>query len=426
MISPELVLHIFKAASISRWNDFPRICNLVELDKQAHKAIIAYFLAKSEKDIDMRFLLDAIVVEFISRVIVTDIRPDVLNEIKKTKQKELDEWIQKQFSVINKNEDFLKIFNDYYNDKTHEKEKFILKAAGYLSTRYEFSFIYPNVSNYEEIKSKLDEELEDYLDILAVQKISLNQKLAKVIDLSGRLRFQKRWAQTPRIPETSVLGHMLVVAVLSYFYCLNIKACNTRFINNFFCALFHDLPESLTRDIITPVKYGIDGLSEIISDYELKLIDEKILPYVPNNIRSEFAYLLGIYNEDGKIKKNEFLNKIYFENNVRVIDYVGDYNEDKYNTIDGKMLKACDKTAAFLEAIISIYYGVKSKDLISGYKKIISDFKEKSMIENASFNDNFKYETNNSNKNGVNFYEMLKEFEDFFMNPSQDTCGTHS
>lgn len=407
MISPELVLHIFKAASISRWNDFPRICNLVELDKQAHKAIIAYFLAKSEKDIDMRFLLDAIVVEFISRVIVTDIRPDVLNEIKKTKQKELDEWIQKQFSLINKNDDFLKIFNNYYNDKTHEKEKFILKAAGYLSTRYEFSFIYPNVSNYEEIKAKLDEELEDYLEILAVQKISLNQKLAKVIDLSGRLRFQKRWAQTPRIPETSVLGHMLVVAVLSYFYCLNIKACDTRFINNFFCALFHDLPESLTRDIITPVKYGIDGLSEIISDYELKLIDEKILPYVPNNIRSEFAYLLGIYHEDGKIKKDEFKNRIN-KDFVKLIQNPNDYNEDCFNTIDGKMLKACDKTGAFLEAIISNYYGVKSKDLMNGSLKILNDFKENPKIGE------------------VNFYEMLKEFEEFFTNPSQETCGTHS
>lgn len=52
----------------------------------------------------------------------------------------------------------------------------------------------------------------------------MNKKLARIVDLGGRLRFQKRWAQTPRIPETAVLGHMLVVALLGYFYSLKVKA----------------------------------------------------------------------------------------------------------------------------------------------------------------------------------------------------------
>ncbi|MBZ7987984.1 HD family hydrolase [Campylobacter canadensis] len=408
MISAELVLHIFKAASISRWNDFARISNLVELDKQAHKAVIAYFLAKSEKNIDMRFLLDAIVVEFISRVIVTDIRPDVLNEIKKTKQKELNHWIIKQFENMKTSKEFSDIFKNYYLDTSHEREKFILKAAGFLSTKYEFNFIYPNVSNYEEIKNKLDEELEDYLEILAVQKIALNQKLAKVIDLSGRLRFQKRWAQTPRIPETSVLGHMLVVAILSYFYCLKIKACDERIINNFFCALFHDLPESLTRDIITPVKYGVQGLDEILSDYEVKLIDEKILPNVPYALQKEFSYLLGLYNDENKIKKNEFTNRILVDNEIKINIDLDKYNENKYMAIDGKVLKACDKTAAFLEALISIYYGVKSKDLLDGINKIKDSFLQNQVIGN------------------INFYDLICGFENYFLDPSQDTCGTQS
>ncbi len=55
-------------------------------------------------------------------------------------------------------------------------------------------------------KKSVDEEIEDYYELIGVRKIALNKKLAKIVDLSGRLRFQKRWAQTPRIPETSVLG----------------------------------------------------------------------------------------------------------------------------------------------------------------------------------------------------------------------------
>lgn len=70
------------------------------------------------------------------------------------------------------------------------------------------------------MKEAVDEEIEDYYELIGVRKMAMNKKISKIIDLSGRLRFQKRWAQTPRIPETSVLGHMLIVAILGYFYSL--------------------------------------------------------------------------------------------------------------------------------------------------------------------------------------------------------------
>ncbi len=43
---------------------------------------------------------------------------------------------------------------------------------------------------------------------------------------------------------------------------LAIKDCKITFL----FSLFHDLPEALTRDIITPVKYSVDDLSEIIAE----------------------------------------------------------------------------------------------------------------------------------------------------------------
>ncbi|MDR1614624.1 MAG: hydrolase, partial [Campylobacteraceae bacterium] len=43
MISAELIDKFFCAASIERWNDYPRMVELTELDKQAHKFIIAFF-----------------------------------------------------------------------------------------------------------------------------------------------------------------------------------------------------------------------------------------------------------------------------------------------------------------------------------------------------------------------------------------------
>ncbi len=356
MISAKLIEHIFKAASISRWNDYPKMTNLVELDKQAHKFIIAYFIAKQEQNADMNYIIEAGIFEFLSRVVVTDIRPDVFHHIQKTKKEQINSWVLSNLETLISDiegGEFLERFKNHYkNDKTHEKERLILKAASYLATRWEFSIVYQTsqfLSDIDELKAKVEEEMEDYYELIGVRKIAMNQKLARLVDLSGRLRFQKRWAQTPRIPETAVLGHMLVVAILSYFYSLKAKACKKRLENNFFCALFHDLPESLTRDIISPVKY-----------------------------------------------KDEFENRTYERKIICHEGTMENVNEDKFNPIDGKALKYCDKLSAYIEAGISISYGVKSKELTDGFNNMYKFFSEKPKID------------------GVDFLEICDDFNEHF------------
>ena len=374
MINPRIIDKIFSSASIQRWNDYPRMMELVELDKQAHKFIIAYFLAKLEKDVNYTHLIEAGIFEFLRRVEVTDIRPDVFRVILKQKGEELNRWVVGKLGESIKdidNGNFLKKFEDYLcNDTMYAKERFILKAASYLATRWEFNIVYQTSSflhDIDDVKKEVEEEIEDYYELIGVRKIALNKKLAKVIDLSGRLRFQKRWAQTPRIPETSVLGHMLTVAIFGYFYSIQINACEKRLENNFFTALFHDLPEALTRDIISPVKYSVDELSELIADFEINKIEEDILPNVPISIKKEFSYLLGLY--DGV--KDEFLDKIIENDTIKVVDDLSKYNENQYNVIDGLALKQCDKLSAFVEASLSISHGIKSKELINGKKQIL-------------------------------------------------------
>ena len=379
MINPKIIEYIFSSASIQRWNDYPRMVDLVELDKQAHKFIIAYFIAKLEDDINFTHLIEAGIFEFLRRVVVTDIRPDVFRKALQQKSKEINTWVvgKLKSSIENiDNGNFLQKFEEFLNDPNmYKKERFILKAASYLSTKWEFSIVYQTsqfLSDIEEVKKDVDAEIEDYYELIGVRKIALNKKLAKIVDLSGRLRFQKRWAQTPRIPETSVLGHMLTVALFSYFYSLEVKACDKRLQNNFFTALFHDLPEALTRDIISPVKYSVDELSEIIAEYEVAKIEDDILPNIPINIQEEFSYILGI----SKGIKEEFANKVKIDGNITEVDDINKYNLDKYEAIDGLALKQCDKLSAFVEASLSISHGIKSKELISGKKEILKGLKE--------------------------------------------------
>jgi putative hydrolases of HD superfamily len=378
LINPRIIDYIFTSASIQRWNDYPRMVQLVELDKQAHKFIIAYFIAKLETNINYTHLIEAGIFEFLRRVVVTDIRPDVFRKALQKKSKEINAWVISKLSPSLKDIDngsFLQKFEEYLtNPEMYKKERFILKAASYLATKWEFSIVYQTsqfLNDIEDVKKSVDEEIEDYYELIGVRKIALNKKLAKIIDLSGRLRFQKRWAQTPRVPETSVLGHMLTVAIFGYFFSIEVNACDKRLQNNFFTALFHDLPEALTRDIITPVKYCVDELSDIIAEYEIEKIQESILPNIPEILHDEFSYILGLY--DGK--KEEFENKIY-ENNIQIVEDVSKYNSDKYNAIDGLALKQCDKLSAFVEASLSISHGIKSKELINGKKEILKGLKE--------------------------------------------------
>ena len=388
MINPKIIDYIFSSASIQRWNDYPRMVDLVELDKQAHKFIIAYFIAKLEKGINYTHLIEAGIFEFLRRVVVTDIRPDVFRKALQKKGKEINEWVlgKLESSLIDiENGNFFQKFKDYLEDETmYKKERFILKAASYLATKWEFGIVYQTsqfLNDIDEVKKEVDAEIEDYYELIGVRKIALNKKLAKVIDLSGRLRFQKRWAQTPRIPETSVLGHMLTVAIFGYFYSLKINACEKRLQNNFFVALFHDLPEALTRDIISPVKYSVDDLADIIAEYEVSQIEDKIMPYIPDDMKKEFSYILGL---DENNVKDEFENKIMEDGKIKVVNDMQRYNQDRYNAIDGKALKQCDKLSAFIEASLSISHGIKSKELINGKKQIMDgltsiagvDFKE--------------------------------------------------
>lgn len=400
MINPKIIDYIFSSASIQRWNDYPRMVELVELDKQAHKFIIAFFIAKLEKDVNYTHLIEAGIYEFLRRVVVTDIRPDVFRNALQKRAKEINSWVIANLNTSLKdidNGNFLQKFEDYLsNPEMYKKERFILKAASYLSTKWEFSIVYQTsafLSDIDDVKKSVEEEIEDYYELIAVRKIALNKKLAKIVDLSGRLRFQKRWAQTPRVPETSVLGHMLTVAIFSYFYSLEVNACNKRLENNFFVSLFHDLPEALTRDIITPVKYSVDDLSDIIAEYEIKKINEEILPNIPASLHDEFCYILGLFED----RKDEFENRIY-EKEIQSVEDVSKYNMDKYNAIDGVALKQCDKLSAFVEASLSISHGIKSKELVNGKKQIMNGLKE---------------------VQGINFLEIAKQIDEEFCTTGQ-------
>jgi putative hydrolase of HD superfamily len=374
MITKDLILRIFSAANILRWNDHIRPFDFFELDKQAHKMIIAYIVAKFEeedgKTVDWVKLIEYGIFEFFQRIMLTDLKPEVFREIMSKKEKELNRWVienlNNDLSVLKG--EFGKRCSEYLLELDYAAhEKRILSAAHCLSTKWEFGIIYPwnsMIYGIEKTKKEIEKSIAAFDDLSGIKKLVINKKYYGFLDLCGQLRFQQRWAQAFRIPKTTVLGHMLTVAIFAYLLSMEINASDRRRCNNFYSSLFHDLPEILTKDIIRPVKSSIVGLEDIIKHYEKKQVVGKILPLIPPEWHFEMQYFI----------EDEFSDKIIENGKVKKVDNAADFNDNKYNAVDGTLTEICDKLCAYIEASMALEYGIKSSILIKSKQALYDKY----------------------------------------------------
>jgi putative hydrolase of HD superfamily len=340
------------------------VVDFTELDKQAHKMIIAYCLGKIEEDahtkgLDWIEIIEAGIFEFLQRIILTDLKPPLFHRIKEQKEKydELNDWVYKKISPLIQplGSDFCQRFNSYLHDSERNVNRRIISAAHFYATRWEFDIIErANPSEYGigEIKKDIMTKQEQYQDLKSMRELLFSLKLKHFVNICGRLRFQIRWSHLPRVPKTSVLGHMLIVAMLSYLFSLQLEASKKRAINNYFTGLFHDLPEVLTRDIINPVKRSVEGIKELIQEYERQEMEAKIYKLIPSNWHSQ----MKMFTE------NEFANVLSPEGIVEK---------------DGELIKGVDDLAAFIEAYISLKNGIQSEDLKRAKTELLEKYKAK-------------------------------------------------
>lgn len=393
MLTKNFIEFLYEAAHIQRWNDHIRPGGFTELDKQAHKMMILYVLARHEEDdhgakLNWRVLIEGGIFEFLHRNVLTDIKPPVFHELMRVHGEKLNKWVfhELQRRIPDIDAAFMQNMEKYFSNNTENRlEKKLLRAAHYLATQWEFEKIYhfnQGIYGIEETKQAIESEIEDHFDLAGVQKLALKGKSSKFIDLVGQLRFQKRWAQSPRVPETSVMGHVLLVAIMGYFCAVQLKASDERIVGDFLCGLFHDLPEVLTRDIISPVKRSVEGLEELIKKIEERQIAEKILPLLPYSWHSDIIYYT----------QNEFADKVVINGEVTLTTpekINTEYNTGSYRPIDGSMLKGCDNLAAFVEAWLSRRYGITSKHLEEAEQALREQYAGK-IVGGINFGDIYK------------------------------------
>ncbi|MDX9981753.1 MAG: HD domain-containing protein, partial [Lentisphaeria bacterium] len=116
------------------------------------------------------------------------------------------------------------------------------------------------------------------------------------------------------------------------------------------------------------VKTAVEGLEDIIKDYEREQVEDRLLPLLPHAWHQQIRY----YTED------EFSNRAVVAGELRTGLTVGEigahYDEPRFQPVDGEMIRCCDHLAAFIEASLSIQHGITSKHLTEGLERLMDRY----------------------------------------------------
>ena len=395
---------IFEGFSIQRWNDLIRPFDMVEMDKAAEKMVLAYIIGKFEenkgKKIDWIWIIYASLFDLLKKIALCDIKAPIQQMLKKEYPEEylrLNEWVLNQYRNLILDEKLFSKFTIYIGQNAGSfpipedlvTTVRVYRAAHKYSSTRELEII--SVVNEKErlgtIEKELKAELQPYLDLEGLQKLITHQKAFDFLLKIEQLRFQTRWNQTPRVPQTSVLGHCFFVAVMTLLLGResNPDMCERRVINNFFSALFHDLPEAVTRDIISPVKQATDDLPNIVKKIENEIVNKELVPLMEDFFVKEIIE----YTSD------EFSNRIRdAQGNVLSVSWEElneKYNKEEFFPIDGRLVRIADHLSALMEADISIKHGITSVHLQNGRDGLLYSYKENEII------------------NGIDVYSLFKD-----------------
>ena len=177
-IRKSLLQLMFSGSYMRRWNDKLRPVELYEIDKQAHKMIVAWMLTllnsggysasdqlKLQQEVIERGLFD-----YLYRLVTTDIKPPVFYRICENEKdyKELTEWVLKELRPVlgAPDEGFWERLSAYHRnrDRTSLPDR-ILTAAHHYASGWEYNVIKP-FNTFDEENQSIAESFTERLDSL--------------------------------------------------------------------------------------------------------------------------------------------------------------------------------------------------------------------------------------------------------------------
>lgn len=127
----------------------------------------------------------------------------------------------------------------------------------------------------------------------------------KFFAILSRMKYINRWGLMRNTINENLSEHSLDTAFIAHFLAV---IRNKRFGGNLnaercaLLAMYHDTTEILTGDLPTPVKYFNPEIKEAYDAVEKTAI-EKMLSYIPEDLRSEYVPLFEKREEDAELWK---------------------------------------------------------------------------------------------------------------------------
>lgn len=302
---------VFKRLNnMRRWTSFTTEGKYDELSKQSLNCMIADWIAcfceqEGQAIYRNRFPKIALYRSFQKAYVYFDVPEYILDEIC-------------QIGNIEKNE-FEKVTVDFVREETDEEfaeficeglgtyEMRIYRAATKIATLVELEenrFRMQDNDDYDTKKDEIRDYLMNFLDIPGVKKLQDTKgMLFKLLIQISKLRNQNRWAVQSYMAECSVLGHLFDTAIYGYFIGLEKYQEETKATKLFWWGLCHDVPETWTKDIPSPIKRKIPGFREAVKKYEDKVMELKFYSHLPDFISDKIRERLLEEEENPDLRK---------------------------------------------------------------------------------------------------------------------------
>ncbi|MDD5197478.1 MAG: HD domain-containing protein [Candidatus Gracilibacteria bacterium] len=288
----------FRGLSVYRWNNFPRIEQVSATDHIAfslHISILLTFIIEEEKGIifDRDYIFRKVLFSSFSTFVHSDISSEVKDQVKKKDPKmynelenivyemfrswKLPEWMKKDMREIH---DFSKQENHFY-----QKEDDLIAFSKLWASYHEAYFsneAYLDV--YRPAMDTIEQKIQQPKFDLFRSYIDLNPKnqnnIERFLLSMRRLQSSYRWNSMRRRYPVSVMSHLFITSFIAYIIG-NIEEKDEQEVTHMMMvALFHDIPEAITGDIVTPTKKAIGGFEELLVTVEKELVDKYLLGYI--------------------------------------------------------------------------------------------------------------------------------------------------
>lgn len=170
-------------------------------------------------------------------------------------------------------------------DHPYQKEDDLIAFSKFWASYHEAYFsneVYLNVYRpaMDTIEQKMNQPRFDlfrsYIDLDPERQNDLERFLLSI----RRLQFSFRWNRMRRHYPISVMSHLFLTSFIAYIIGNIEGKSREETTHMMMLALFHDIPEAITGDIVAPTKRAIDGFEELLQVIEKELVNKYLLGYI--------------------------------------------------------------------------------------------------------------------------------------------------